>query len=300
MKVRVKSYAKLNLTLDLVGKAEGYHLLDSLVCSVNVYDLIVASARKDGLVSVTMHGMGSEEIPPERNNALRAGEAFVRAFGTKGADVTVYKNIPIGAGMGGSSADAAGVIQAMAKLCSVKDEIKLKELADSLGSDTDYQRKGGFARMRGRGERLEFFRAPTLHFLLIMPQSGVSTAECFRKADEMEIPPSARTEGAVDALKKGNLVGAGSLIGNDLSGAACLLNGDVKKALDEAKSFSPLGYGMTGSGSAAFALFESAELCEWAKSRYRGKFRTMVVNSVIPQEKIKFRSPFALDEEEIG
>lgn len=103
--VKVKSYAKVNLTLDVVGTAGGYHLIDSLVASINLYDLVCVKKRKDNLISVSMHGMDSEGIPPEQNNAFRAGETFVRRFSTKGADITVYKNIPIGAGLGGSSAE---------------------------------------------------------------------------------------------------------------------------------------------------------------------------------------------------
>ena len=97
--VKVKSYAKVNLTLDVVGTAGGYHLIDSLVASINLYDLVCVKKRKDNLISVSMHGMDSEGIPPEQNNAFRAGETFVRRFSTKGADITVYKNIPIGAGL---------------------------------------------------------------------------------------------------------------------------------------------------------------------------------------------------------
>ena len=92
--VKIKSYAKVNLTLDVTGRAGGYHLLDSFVASVDLFDLVCVRKRKDKLVSVTMHGMDGEGIPPERNNALKAGEAFVGRFSTAGADVTVYKNIP--------------------------------------------------------------------------------------------------------------------------------------------------------------------------------------------------------------
>ena len=81
-----------------------------------------------------MHGLGSDRIPPERNNAVKAGEAFVAAFGTRGADIRICKDIPMGAGLGGSSADAAGVLNALAKLYGVQDRQALKALADTLGS----------------------------------------------------------------------------------------------------------------------------------------------------------------------
>ena len=91
----------------------------------------------------------------------------------------------------------------------------------------------------------------------------------------------------------------GRYLTNALYEPAARLNEEVKKALSEARSFSPLGAAMTGSGSCAAALFETKELCEWAKSRYRGKFRTYVAGTVIPEEKRKlFRSPFFLSKEE--
>lgn len=298
--VKVKSYAKVNLTLDVVGTAGGYHLIDSLVASINIYDLVCVKKRKDNLISVSMHGMDSEGIPPEQNNAFRAGEAFVRRFSTKGADITVYKNIPIGAGLGGSSADAAGVLSGLVRLYGADDERALCEIADSLGSDTRYMLNGGYCRMQGRGEKLTPLPAPErpLNLFLICPRTPVSAGACYKAFDEGEkIAPS--TENCLGAFLKGDAEGLGRGLSNALYPAAARLNEDVETALEEARSFSPLGACMTGSGSGVFALFETAELCDWARSRYRGKFRTYTVKTVVPKEKKKsFRSPFALTDEE--
>ena len=86
---------------------------------------------------------------------------------------------------------------------------------------------------------------------------------------------------------------------NALERPACALNPDVARALEEARAFSPAACAVTGSGSAVFALFESEELCRWAKSRYRGKFRTRVAKTVQPHGR-PWRSPFVLDPEEPG
>lgn len=303
VKVRIKSYAKLNLTLDLKGKEGGFHLLDSLVCSIDLYDKIVAVKRKDKKVNVVFKYATNGAINVDidgKANAERAGRAFVEQFGTLGADITVYRNIPCGAGLGSSSADAAGVINAMAKLYSVKDGAACKQIADSLGSDTGFMMRGGFARMRGRGERVEWLSGmPKLHFLLILPYGGVSTAACFDESDLIDREESFRTQAAVELLQKGMVDEFATWVGNDLESAAARLNADVPRAVAEAKSFSPLAQGMTGSGSAVFALFETPELCEWAQSRYTGRFHTMVVHSVQPQEKnMAWYTPFALSEEE--
>lgn len=295
--VKILAYAKLNLTLDVTGKTGEYHDLDSVAVTINLFDKIIAKKRKDKLVNVTMRGMGSEKLVPEENNAVRAGEAFVKAFSTLGADITIYKEIPMGAGLGGSSADAAGVLNALAKMYAVKDEKKLKELADGLGSDTGYLLRGGLARLRGRGEKVEFFDdTPEMHFILLCPKSTVSTAECFEKFDAM--PPKTgegRTERWLEAYRGMGVGEAARLFGNDLYESAKSLNGDAETAYTTVKSCSPLGASMTGSGGAAYGLFLTRELCAWAKSRYKGKFGAYQVDAVYPAEEKKGMSnPFSL------
>ena len=301
--VKMKAYAKLNLTLEITGEKDGYHLLDSLVCNVDIFDYIVIKKRKDALSRVTMHGMGSESIPPEKNNALKAAEAFSARFQTTGADITVYKNIPMGAGLGGSSADISGVINGMAKLYAVDDEAALGALADELGSDTRYMLKGGLARMQGRGECITpLGKTPLLHFLLICPKDGVSSGACYKKYDELAQNPPKNVQGmtqkCIHALQQGDINEGGRYLMNDLFPAASALCGSVQKAMEEAMSFSPLGAVMTGSGSCIAALFETRELCEWAKSRYRGKFSTIVAKTVdAANQNSVWRNPFTLTEE---
>ena len=304
--VRIKAYAKVNLTLEITGVENGFHLLDSLVASIDLHDLVVLKKRKDKLSFVTMHGMGSESIPLEKNNALKAAEAFSRVFGTNGADIVIYKNIPMGAGLGGSSADVAGVLNGMASLYAIDKREALGEIADSLGSDTKYMLDGGYVRMRGRGEKL----IPTgitqkLYMLLICPQSDVSTAGCYRKYDELPQTLEWResyTQACIEALEKGNINEAGRYASNDLFKPAIQLNSEVLTALEEARAFSPITASMTGSGSCVFAVFETKELCEWAQSRYKGKFRTIVTQTVLPereQAKKNLQNPFVLSGEEI-
>lgn len=294
--VRLNAYAKLNLTLSVTGRKEEYHTLDSLVTTIDLFDRIVVKKRKDDLISVTMRGMNSESISPEENNALRAGEAFVSRFRTHGAEITIYKNIPVGAGLGGSSADAAGVLNAMAKLYGITDRKELKEVADTLGSDTGFLLDGGFARMTGRGTeigRLE--NIPRLHFLLLCPKEGVSTAECYREYDKKPVK-NCNTEQAIARLRNGDVEGAAKYFCNDLYEAAARLNESVARALAEAESFSPWAACMTGSGSAVFALFETPELCAWAKSRYRGKSRALVVKTT--EKRKTHKNIYSIDEEE--
>lgn len=281
MDARVKAYAKLNLTLDVAGTAGGFHLLDSLVCTVGLFDLIKIKKRADSDITVEMHGMGCELLEPEKNNAYLAAKRYQSRFDCGGADIKIFKNIPVGAGMGGSSADAAGVLKGMARLFGAGSEAQLKELADGLGSDTGYMLGGGFARLKGRGERVEKIDADAkLNFLVLFPEGGVSTPQCYKLFDGLACGGGNSTPKAVDALESGNIAELGENLGNALYAPAVKLNPDIFTAAEELKSFSPLGVNMTGSGSAVYAVFETKELCEWAKSRYRGKCESMVLKSI--------------------
>ncbi len=308
--VKIKSYAKINLTLEIVGEENGYHLLDSCVASVDIFDVIVLKKRKDKHSSVLMHGMGSEEIPPEKNNAWKAAEAFSEKFSTNGADIVIYKNIPIGAGLGGSSADISGVINGMAKLYGVKNKAAMKDLADMLGSDTGYMLTGGFARMQGRGEIVTPLATDAkLHLLMLCPSSSVSAGSCYREYDRLAHENALQsikkeenfTQNCILVLEQNDVNGVGRCLMNDLFTPSACLNVDVQTAMDELKTFAPLGVTMSGSGSCVFALFETKELCEWAKSRYKGKFRAYVTQTIVPDYDGKttlWRNPFALRAED--
>ncbi len=281
--VRVNAYAKVNLTLDIVGAEGGYHALDSLVATIALRDRVVARQRRDGRVAVRMYGMGSGRIPPERNNAQLAAERFCAHFSAGGADIAVYKKIPIGGGLGGSSADAAGVLKALAALYAVSDMGALKSIADGLGSDTGYLLTGGFARMQGRGERVTPLEGlPVLHLLIACPRRGVSTPLCFRTYDELGANYPPRTEAVLGAFRAGDMARAAALMDNDLFGAAAHCNPDVASALAALRELSPLGAGMTGSGSACFAVFGDAARAAAAAKSFRGDFRLIQTRTVDP------------------
>lgn len=280
---RIKVYAKVNLTLDITGAQGGYHSIDSVVASIDLFDVITAKKRKDGLVNVIMHGEGSESIPPESNNAYKAAEAFTAAFKTTGADITVWKNIPMGAGLGGSSADVAGVLLAMAKLYNVTDFSALKALADSLGSDCGYMLTGGYARISGRGEKVKHIDSNLkLQLVLLVPKGGVSTASCYAKSDEF-IHGAPQSDVVEKALIADDLQALCCGLNNHLYAAASTLNAGVEDAVNELKSFDPLGVNMTGSGSGVYAVMQNDQFSGYVKSRYLGKHRLILTKTVLPK-----------------
>jgi len=271
--VRVKSYAKINLTLDVLGASGGYHNIDSAVASIDLFDEVCVKARNDFNVSIAMHGEGSEAIPQGKNNAVKAAKLFITKFACRGADITIYKNIPMGAGLGGSSADVAGVLLALSSLYGVEEPYAIKDIADDIGSDCAYMLKGGFARMCGRGEKVFPVASPLkLNVGILLPPLGVSTGECYNLSDSLIKPPNA-TQKAMQAIVCGDKEGLCSSLSNGLTAAAIKLNPDVAVAIEELKAFYPLGVNMTGSGSGVYAIFENESFVRYAQSRYRGKFR---------------------------
>lgn len=268
--VRINAYAKINLTLFVTGTAGGYHNLDSIVATVGICDEITLKKRDDKLITVTMRGNGNESIPVEQNNAVRAGRLFVEKFSTNGADIIIDKNIPMGAGLGGSSADSAGVLNGLAKLYDICDSEGLKQIADKTGSDTRYMLSGGYARLFGRGDRVVPIDSNLkLNLLILVPGENVSTAQCFSAFDAVGIT-GGNSDCAEKALISADIKKLAPLLSNALTPPAISLSGEIKKCFEALKEFSPLAVNMTGSGSGVYALFENKKLCAEAKNRYKG------------------------------
>lgn len=251
--ITIKVPAKINLTLDVLGLNEGYHDINSLVCSVDLFETIKIKPRKDGLISLKCKG-----IDPccdlYSNNAYKAIKLFREKYGTKGVDVTIDKKIPVGAGLGGSSADVSGVLNGMKAVFEL--DVDLEEIALNIGSDTAYMLKGGWARISGRGERVEFLDVDKkLYMIILTADENVSSKHCYRKFDILKKKYQPCTDGVIEALKHGKQEELFALAKNDLTNPAITFVKDIDfniKALKKAGA--PLAV-MTGSGSATVGVF---------------------------------------------
>lgn len=267
--VRVRVAGKLNLSLNITGR-DVFHTLDSVFCSVSVFDTVTVSLRNDDVVTIDFQGI---KLDPNTNTAAKAVEAVRRTCGPFGADITVEKGIPVGSGLGGSSADAAGVIAALDILLDGKFRgLDLYSAACQTGSDTAFMLRGGLARARGRGEQLEFFTG-SVPFTLVLgfPASGVETAACYRTFDalypDFAYAP-ADNDALVEALKTGDCAQAEYFL-NALTEPAVRLNpqvGDVLQSLHDAGAVAAF---MTGSGSGCVGAFARGN---W-KSRLPAQYR---------------------------
>ena len=269
MRTHVKAYAKINLSLNILGVKNGYHELDSIVTTIDIYDDIVIKKRKDDKINLTMRGLGEGLIDDVDNNAYKAAKLFKETFSTSGMDITITKRIPLSGGLGGSSADIAGVLKALKIQFDIAEDVK--PLADRLGSDSGYLLSGGFARISGRGEYVEKIDAQTdFWVVLIYEESGVNTAECFSRYDEMEkVYKRSDNDELVKAIEEGDIIKISKQVANDLANPACDLNEKVAKNLKALEDLTPLCSSVSGSGSTTFAIFENKEFALWAVDRLK-------------------------------
>lgn len=252
-KITVKAKAKINLTLDILGVSGGYHLLKSLVCSINLFDTITVKKRKDDKITLKIKGLEVDCSVPE-NNAFRAGALFKETFKTSGVDIIIDKKIPIGGGLGGSSADIAGVLNAMKELFSVDQP--LSELANKLSSDANYMLNGGYAVMSGRGDEVECLKQDKkLYFVLFPDKESVSSRACYKKFDELNKTQPTSTDKVLSALNSGEEKDFLDGLKNDLFESATALNPNIKLNLIALKNAGTKTAIMTGSGSTVVGVF---------------------------------------------
>lgn len=286
--VKKKCFGKLNISLKIVGTKDGYHELDSVVMSVDKYDVVTVSKRRDDKILVSF--IGPYAVTPkfqEETNAYKAAKLFKDTFNTGGVNVTVKVNIPTGGGLGSSSADIAGVLGAMKKLYKVDGDIK--PLSDALGSDSGYLLECGFARLQGRGDKITHLTTDhKYYFVVIHAHAGVSTKECFALYDKgFNSQPTVDNDKVIEGIQSGDLSLVSKFGGNHLYLPASKLNAEIEENLNALKSLAPEVCGMTGSGASCFAMYENYQMASWAKDKLKKKYKEKV-------ELLSFYNPDAL------
>ena len=253
-KATVKIPAKINLTLDIEGVNGGYHVIESLVASVGLYDTITVKPVKEDVIIIKFSGVPIM-IQEKKSNAYYAAEMFRKEYYTGGVEINVNREIPVSAGLGGSSADIAGVLRAMQKLFGVPHD--LSAMAAKLGSDVNFMLKGGFGVLSDRGEKVEWLTdVKTRYYVLILKgERGVSTGECYGEFDKMGLYYPKNTPIAKKLMRVKDNENLFRTLKNDLYPGACRLCPVIEKELAELRKFCPAV--MTGSGSALFGLFEN-------------------------------------------
>ena len=187
----VRAPAKLNLFFEVLARrGDGYHEIETLMVPIGLFDTLTACANPTGEVRLTCHqaAVGADDatfgtLPPERENlAWRAAQLLRQRAGVEqGISLELVKRIPSAAGLGGGSSDAAAALLAANALWNLDwTPAALAELAAELGSDVPFFLAGGAAICRGRGERVAAVGGLLpLHFVVVRPPVGLSTAEVY-------------------------------------------------------------------------------------------------------------------------
>ena len=254
------AHAKVNLLLRVLAREEsGYHGIETLFCRLDLADELTAE-RRDGS-AITLEVRGAETGPVEENLAVRATRAALEVIRRPfGVHLTLTKRIPVGAGLGGGSADAAAALSAVNQLAG--DPIprpELLHLAARLGADVPFcLAEASLALGWGRGERLLALPAlPPAPVLLLTPGVAVRTAEAYAWVDEAR--PAAWRRGALlldpGALSRWSDVAR--MAGNDFESAVFGRLPPVRTAFEALAGTHPLLCRMTGSGSTVFSVYRS-------------------------------------------
>lgn len=267
MTTSVLAAAKVNLALHVTGqrRGDGYHLLDSLVVFAETGDVV--SATRAGALSLSVSGAMAGDLPPDRDNnlVLRAARLLSRG---EGARITLEKVLPVAAGLGGGSSDAAATLRALSRLWG-------RPLPDTdalmrLGADVPVCLEGRPSRMRGTGETVSPVDCPSLHMVLVNPGLGLSTPAVFSRLREKENPPLGR----LPAWKTpDDLVNWLTLQRNDLEAPAIALVPEIDTALRALRATPGCRLArMSGSGASCFGLFDDAARARAAGRRLLRQF----------------------------
>lgn len=268
--MKLKANAKINLTLDVIGKrADGYHLIDSVFQSVSLCDEI--DVQKSNAITVRCT---DNTICDRSNIAYKAAEKFFGYVGIDGgADIVIEKHIPLAAGLGGGSADAAAVIVALDKIYKTNlSQNSLCEIGLSVGADVPFCIMGGTTRVGGIGEEMtKLPDMPDCAILLIKHGTKQSTADMYKKIDNC--PQVERyTKTIVEAIENDDLKGVCQNVYNSFS-AVC----DNTKLEEDIKTTNPLAVSLSGSGPTMFAVYNNIADANKAKNALEQKNYTPII-----------------------
>ena len=275
--MEVQAYAKLNLTLDILGKRpDGYHDLKMVMQSITLADTLTLEENQGRGLRVRT---SLRFLPTgEKNLAAAAALRFWEALGREPEhlDIAIDKGIPVCAGMAGGSRDAAAVRRALNDRAG--KPVSLRELArigERVGSDVPYCVVGGTALAQGRGELLTPLPPrPQCWVVACKPDFPISTPELFARADQVKLRRHPDTAGLLAALEAGDLGGVARRMYNVFEDVfpprLAARVAEIKNTLVQCGA---LGANMSGSGPTAFGLFDSPAAAQEAERRLSARYR---------------------------
>ena len=282
MKITVKAPAKINLTLDIVGRrADGYHDVAMVMQAVSLYDTVTVETTGGEGEAIAVSCPAYPDVPADDSNIVcKAARAFFKATAMQPVPlaITIDKVIPTQAGLAGGSADGAAVVLALNRLFDTHlKESEMSDICAAFGSDVPFCLLGGTMLATGTGTTLQKLRAmPGCTIVIVKPEVSVSTAAAYAACDARPPKGFLYTDELVKRLYSRDIRGLASCLYNEFEQVMELpVINEIKRVMMDNKA---LGASMSGSGSAVYAIFldkKKAEKCaNILKEKYNKVFLT--------------------------
>ena len=255
MKFQLRSAAKINFSLDLLSRrADGYHELASVVHTCGWHDEIDLQLTRDERINVSC---ADADLCGEANLCARAIRAWNAQTGDVfGARISLHKNIPTGAGLGGGSGNAAAILKALQRASVIQiSEGALEKIGAQLGADVPLFVRGGALFIEGIGEKLTPLKPLDGWVTLVKPAVSLATPPMYRAWDESELSSENATPALLKSWQSGDVAAVAGALGNDFARVVDELTLAPARCVDLLKRAGALGAQMSGSGSACFGLF---------------------------------------------
>ena len=260
--IELKSRAKINLSIDVLGKREdGYHLVEMIMQTIDLYDIVKITENEIDEININSNSL---DIPLNKNNIVyKAAKVLKDKFNIKsGLDIFIEKNIPVAAGMAGGSCNAAAVLVGLNKLWNLNlSEKELQEIGLTLGADVPFCISGNAALAQGIGEDLTYIKGlpRDTSILVCKPNLFVSTKDVYEGLDLNNIKDRPDNELLIKCLEKGNIKLLSENMVNVLETVTSKMHNEISDIEKIMLDNNALGSMMSGSGPTVFGLFEKEE-----------------------------------------
>lgn len=273
MEAEEKAYAKINLFLDVTDKrADGYHEIRTVMQSVSLADEVYLNIQEADYASITLHMEGCDVPADERNTAYLAAEAFLDKTGISAAvDIRVVKHIPVAAGLGGGSADAAAVLRALNTAFGTPlDRAALLALGAKVGADVPFCIVGGTRLCTGIGEKIEDADTDPLFYVIYASGEKVQTARAYamldRAFENFAVPNPGLHDMLYEGYREDNLLGMYNVF-EGLILPECPLAEEARSRFYDLGARAAM---MSGSGSAVYGVFDDKDIAMHAAEEMPG------------------------------
>lgn len=253
----IKARGKINLVLDIVGKFDnGYHAVDMIMQKINLHDTLICKKHAQEIIIHCDH----KDVPTDENNLIvKAIQGVKEYLGVDyGMAITLEKNIPVSAGLGGGSSDAASAIKAYNSLYELNlTKEEMQKIGQSVGADVPFFFEGDCCRATGIGEKLRAIKGlDTGWIVLCKPNISVSTREVYEGLNYPLILSHPKVDAMAEALEKKDIEEVSKHLGNVLEQVTLKRYSSVREIKEKLRQSDALGVLMSGSGPTVFALFK--------------------------------------------